>query len=686
MTDKRNNIVLKVIAGPGNGISVPLTPGRHIVGSGAGCAIRIEHESVAALHAMLVVGDDVLRVYPVQRAVQLHTGAESEAVEVNGSELELQQRVSIGDSELLVVETANASINDEETIQHGVAPVSEAGLALEQEDDLPGEFNVGIESVVDAPLPAVKPDSVAGEQVAGTIADKAQESEQIRSARASASSPERLGPFSRAANHRDKTDSDDVFGTPAPPLADSVTAASPDRKPMVRKSGVNQNVLPQGRTRKEPARRRATGDPTAANSLAAAARRTLASVSSAGGNQPGNSRALVTVAQPQQKANEAFALVVSGAVNVSDNVKRGFWSFWRDGFGRSNPALIGVLLASIIGLLFIADRQTVAVHDDTVSPTGSISADLVSAGFTQLSVTEGSDNRIHLSGFVRDDQEKQKFDQIVSGYKASSFSRVNVTVATELLASISEVLNQYGMDRLKLTYLGPGRIQIDGYVGPAQDWHEVVATLRRDFKSISEIDDAGVETLAVRLADLKFMLLDVDLGELSVEPEGASVAVMGSLPTLKISDWVGVMTRFQTKYNSSPEIVNKVEQKKPKPMPAVPIAGTMQIGGRKYITVEPSGSMYGEGDYMPDGTQVKRIENDRVVFFRNGYEYPQAFNSGVLDGHVAPVRDSDEKSTDSQRVLENTDTENTDNTFVPASVAAAMAVTKHDQRYQEKNQ
>lgn len=677
MTEKRNNIVLKVLAGPGSGISVPLTPGRHIVGSGAGCAIRIEHESVAALHAMLVVGDDVLRVYPVQRSVQLHNGSEREAVEVNGSELRFEQHVSVGDSELMVAETVEASIDSRESVYEGRGSDDDIGAALDGEDGLPGEFNVGIESVVDAPLPNANSDAASGESVqngnghaAGTFTISAKENERIKSARATASSPERLGPFSRAASHRGRAESDDVFRTPAPLLADSGKAPIPDRKPMVRKPDVNQKAIDPNRTRKAPAVRKQSGNPTAANSLAAAARRTLASVGSSGGSQTGNSRALVTVAQPQQKANEAFALVVSGAVNVSGNVKRGFWSFWREGFSRSNPALVGVLLASIIGLLFIADRQTEAVHDYTVSPTGSISADLVSAGFTQLSVTEGSDNRIHLTGFVKDDQEKQIFDQIVSGYEASSFSQVNVTVATELLANISEVLNQYGMNRLKLTYLGPGRIQIDGYVGPAHDWHEVVATLKRDFRSISEIDDAGVETLAVRLADLKFMLLDVDLGELSVEPKDASLAVVGSLPTLKISDWVSVMTRFQTKYNNNPEIVNKVEQKKPKPMPAVPIAGTMEISGKKFITVEPSGSMYGEGDYMPDGTQVKRIEKDRVVFFRNGYEYPQAFNSGVLEGDITPVRDSDKKTTDTLRGSQNS--------LVPTPIAVAVNVTKQD--------
>jgi len=634
MTDERKNVVLRIVSGPGNGTTLDLGIGRHIVGAGAGCALQIVDDSVAALHAMIIVGDDVLRVYPIQRTVLLaerKNGADSSdlvAVEVNGTEVHSGQQIRIGDAVivLLVQEAAESMSPDHREIEARTPLDIPAPRIIERPADIVsdhssesvlGDTTVGIESIDGNPgasdpvapsAPAAMQQSAVKQAVSGAATNAV---EAVR--QSSPASTDRLGPYGRAKEVQEQQQLANLtFESPAP---------KPIGSDQMRRPRISNRPV-----RKQLPDRRATAGPTQA------AQRTVNRAAAATARR--SDRALVTVPVTDGGgAKEAFALVAVGAVEVHRNIKSGFLSFWRDGISVSQPLVLTALLACMIGLLFIADRQTVAVNDYSVSPARSLSSELNSLGFAELEVMEDDENRIHLSGFVGDEQKKDALAAVMSNYDDQTFFSRDVTVATELLNDIGEVLVQYGMSGLKRTYLGDGRVKIEGYVGPEHDWDAAVTTLGNDFPVIEDIDDSGVETLSVRLMDMKEMLEASGLKNLVAAPEGAKIEVTGAVPVLDTARWVAVMDRFRTKYDNNPAIINKVEEIVPGQLVAVPVEGTAEIYGKKFLLTEIGN--FAEGETMPDGTEIVRIERHGIVFGRNGYEYMQpyySYSSGIAPG------------------------------------------------------
>ena len=626
MLIRDKNTVLRVVAGPGTGTEFALGKGRHVVGSGTSCALRIEHPSVAALHAMIVVGDDVLRVYPVQRSVQLgavrgassaeagnldeqnlserdlkNTANDRRTVEVNGSAFEFNQQIIIGQA---CVEVIDAS---QERVESAAAVITKAALDPNTRTAKSAERSVRRRADRISSNKSNDTDGLSDDE--NPIADTG---------------------ISVQADGAEQQD--DPQTTAEHPLAGPSLTVYPDHptKPFPH---INSDGLSRHQLRKQNAARevdRANAQTGAVGRAASRTMRGVATASVASAPRRSNNRALVPVAETgtRDKA-EVIGLLADGAADVSANIKLGFSALWREGFGISKPLVIASFLVLAIGFILVVDRQTVAVNDPSVSPARSLSTELQLRNFGELEIGENSNNKIELNGFVATTEEKRQLDKLVKRTDENSTAVENVVVASELVDDVGSVLNEFGMAGLDRSYVGNGKLRIEGYVGPELDWDSVVSTLLSDFPSITNIDDSGVETLSVRLNDLKRMMLEGKIEKLSVKPKGSKIEVKGALPVKDINVWAGIVDKFRAKYGDQPIVIDEIKRVDPGTLPRLPIEGTIAANGVKKLVVPP-GAMYAEGETMPDGVMVVRIEKHRVILQRDGYEYAQPYFSGGI--------------------------------------------------------
>lgn len=297
----------------------------------------------------------------------------------------------------------------------------------------------------------------------------------------------------------------------------------------------------------------------------------------------------------------------------------------RDRQSITRSAGIAAVASCLCGAMVFGFSQVNATpRNATESAAEQLKALIHEKGFADVNVSRTQDGRIDILGIVGSVADAKAIYLTAQPFKRH-IQHIVVDVADILIESVTEVLHQYDLDNLKTTYHGGGRLRISGYVGPEQDWDAIHATLKRDFPNIRDIDDANVQTLSDRLIDLKARLYAAGLGErLKLTADHDSITASGVLDLGHLMIWDRLFNEFEQDTDRKPRIHNKVMQLKPDEKPDLQIGGIMITSHNRFL-VTGDGTVYNEGETLPDGTNILAIAQTQVTLVRNGHEYVYPF-------------------------------------------------------------
>ncbi len=275
--------------------------------------------------------------------------------------------------------------------------------------------------------------------------------------------------------------------------------------------------------------------------------------------------------------------------------------------------IAGMVLMAVGGLVLMESSEAaspLAVAQSLEVSAVEISRHLAEAGWGNLQVTarEGS---IVVRGDVSDDETLRRLTRQLAPYGAGV--AVEVRCRERIEAAAEAVLAALGRDSMTVRYVGDGVLAVRGYGGAKDDWARIRQMVLSDVDVVESLDDRQVETLGERLEAAGQRLAAAGLESMvRVRAEGETVLVEGSLVERNWRRLRDALAPLQAKWRNGLRLaVTHLDDTLELAINGVAMAGEHRI------VVSRSGAFYREGDRLPGGFVVERIEPKRVWFRRN---------------------------------------------------------------------
>ncbi len=275
--------------------------------------------------------------------------------------------------------------------------------------------------------------------------------------------------------------------------------------------------------------------------------------------------------------------------------------------------IAGMVLMAVAGLVLMESSEAASplvVAQSLEVSVAEISRRLAEAGWGTLQVTARGGS-IVVRGDVSDNEALRRLTRQLAPYGDNV--AIEVRCRERIEAAAEAVMAALGRDSMTVRYVGDGVLAVSGYGGAKADWARIRQMLLSDVDVVESLDDRQVETLGERLEAAGQRLAAAGLESMvRVRAEGETVLVEGALVDRNWRRLRDVLAPLQAKWRNGLRLaVTHLDD-------ALGLAiNGVAMAGEQRIVVSRSGAFYREGDRLPSGFVVERIEPKRVWFRRN---------------------------------------------------------------------
>lgn len=282
----------------------------------------------------------------------------------------------------------------------------------------------------------------------------------------------------------------------------------------------------------------------------------------------------------------------------------------------------GLALLLIANLLYF--KPDVSGVLNTVGATKPVETQVEESiqtlGFPNLSIDTLKNDKVRVSGYVQNKQEKQALLNKITNLDKPIAHRI--WVANELAEHANYISASYGESDIRFTMQEDGVLTARGYVNNASNWNNARLAILSDIDGIKNIKDEGVDSLQQQLEKFKAYIEKESFSKrVSLAILEGKITVTGELTDAEIVRWRKIKKDFFEAHGNIPDLVENLQS--PRSRFKLAIKG-VSVGKVPFITSKDD-KKYLVGSHLGEGYYVKSISSDKIILRHNDIEIPVYF-------------------------------------------------------------
>ena len=240
-----------------------------------------------------------------------------------------------------------------------------------------------------------------------------------------------------------------------------------------------------------------------------------------------------------------------------------------------------------------------------------------------IEVEQKHEGDIHITGYIGTEGKRQAFlvELENSGIVAEANLISSQQVANSLTLILDNEVNRVGVNRVDVAMVpgSPGDFTVEGYVGDAELWKNILAKLQRqmDYRSISD----EVQTMADRIAALQDMLLAAGLEDVEIKSSHQELLVLPSKTETGTNQRLTeVIKTFNQQFASRPLLTTPKEDPRPEASSLKLDIRGITFGDAPHITMS-NNKRHSEGSRLENGYVIKSITQEYILLQKSGESY-----------------------------------------------------------------